>query len=332
MTETVEQAAPKAPSEAISFAEHKKLRAAPPAEKADTATAAETQNTEKNAPPAGEKRDKSENAPGSDTGKETQSQETKKPHEDPGIKARLSELASQRKAEKERADKLERELEELRKAGTRKPEGTPAGTEAKPNEDAEPDFKTFYEEEEKSGKHQSWAELQSAALKRYNAAMREFSGKQSQKTERERQANEARAAATQKLTKAREKYADFDQVTAGDPATGEGLVMNNAVFGALLSAEDGMDILYEAGKLPAEEKKRIAALPPQGQLFEMAKIQARLAGATSNAPGKERQTATPITKAPPPATPVTGVSAAAPKSTADARSLEEHKRLRRGGT
>lgn len=104
---------------------------------------------------------------------------------------------------------------------------------------------------------------------------------------------------TNRVVKAREKYADFDAIALDTKhPLKEGSVPD--VF--ILDSDFGTDILYHLGKNPGE-LERINQLNPVAQARELTKIELKVSGGDSEkkpAPGKK------ITQAPPPANQVSG--------------------------
>ena len=75
-----------------------------------------------------------------------------------------------------------------------------------------------------------------------------------------------------KILAARAKYPDFDTVTAGNPASGEGLILSAFETEFFALSPWGADVLYYLGK-NREESVRIFNLSPDQQLTELSGIE-----------------------------------------------------------
>lgn len=324
-------------SEAANFAEHKALRAP----KKEPTTQVDNKPLEQTAPPATQQaqpEDKTQTAAESETADKS-TQDASKPKRDRSLDGRIKELVAagkheealkiwdqaQTRREKERADRLEQELQQYR---TRKPEDSqpksdqPKETAAPKTDDKatapklasfvqDPKYKTYEEA------HEAWIDARDAWRDEQNQA-------RTRQAEQERQRNSAKDTVNTRVTEARSKYADFDEVTknVGIGYNPEGLLQFVQKFKA------PMDVLYHLGQNPEEHQRILAIADPMVRWGELALIEHRLLN--SSAPENKTTTAVPR-KAPPPPRTFGGTEASTPKSTSEARSFAEHKRLRASG-
>ncbi len=126
-------------------------------------------------------------------------------------------------------------------------------------------------------------------------AKRESEQTKAQQEARARQESEATFSVyAEREAKAKEKYADFDEVVR-DPS----LPITDAMFRALVLSDEGPELAYYLGN-NRTEAQRIAALPPIAQAREIGKLEAKLAIAP--APPKPAS----VSKAPAPIEPLSG--------------------------
>lgn len=134
----------------------------------------------------------------------------------------------------------------------------------------------------------------------------------------EAEANKARSSYERALPDVLKRYPDYHAVVDDMPTT-------RAMAQQIVAMEKGHDVAYYLGKNP-EEALRIAKLPLVKQGYELAKIEAKVAG---TAPAARARTET---NAPEPIKPVkpgaTGNPAAGNKDPAKAGSMAEYARLR----
>jgi hypothetical protein len=142
------------------------------------------------------------------------------------------------------------------------------------------------------------------AVSEYNAqkAVSEYK-KAAAKEESERKAKEEQGQRIetwqQRLKTAGDKIQDLAEVLADSEA-----VATPTMQRAIVQSDLGPQIAYELAKNPAESE-RIAKLDPEMQLFELGKIAARLAQPEpAEKEEAEKPPTPPISKAPPPVTPV----------------------------
>jgi hypothetical protein len=189
--------------------------------------------------------------------------EGKEPADAPGVAKRIGKaLEAQRNAERER-DEL--------KAQLAKPGSQPAADKAKetaqpaaPASPKQEDFATYDEFSRALARFEARQEIDKEL-----ATQREAGAKRERDTAAAKQQSDFGAA---EVT-AREKHADYDDVTAAiewpkAPGT-------PAIADYLLSTQNA-DLMYELGNQPAE-LKRIAALSPMLAIAALAKFEAKLA-------------------------------------------------------
>lgn len=316
-------------SEALSFEEHRALRAS---NKSDTDTPTENRAKE-SAPPANKQantpEDKTETA--AKTGiAETNNQE-QKPKRDRSTEGRIKELVAQgrieeaakiwdaanAKREKERADKLEQELQEYR---TRKPETTskPAveqPKESKPPESQAPKLGDFV----KDSKYTTYEEAHEAWIDARDDYRDTKRAEEKRRSDQQRQEATASEHLKTKVTEARAKYADFDQV-AGEIGLGYD---PPSMRQFIQKFNDPMGLLYYLGTNQEEHRRILAVSDPVERWAELRFIEKRLSGTPEN------KTPTVVRKPSPPPQTFGGSERPAPKSTAEASSFEEHRKLRK---
>lgn len=343
MENTATETLQKTTAEAESYAEHRALRAPKPEPAADDKKPSTLSGEEKKSS-GEEKKPEVPSEPPKKAGEsaevpETSKQETQEPPKsdkrDRSAQGRAKELiaegrfdeaakileAAGAKREKERADRLEQELQEHR---TRKPaETAPATPKAEAPKAAADDPEPKVDEYDGS-KGKTYDD--------YLRAVARWEGRQAfrqeqQATAQKQQQDTVRESMTKKVTAAKAKYEDFEAVTAGDPKAGSGLILSPAMQQFVVESDSGLDVAYHLGKNP-DEYARIFMLTPARQIAELGKIEASLAIAPAAPPEKPKQ-APPVSKAPPPPATVGGTETPAPKSTSEASSMEEHRRLRR---
>jgi hypothetical protein len=323
MAETIIESPAKLPSEAVNREEYKLIRAGqkvPPTEQATT----QPGDTG------------SESATVSETVEETTQEQQaagtpEKPKRDRSLEGRVSELRAAgkhaeadkilrdawTKQERERADKAERELQELR---TRKPAEpseqpkphAPAPAPASAG-DPPPDQKDYDGSEGKT--YEDYLTDKAAYKIR----------QQDQQRAQQQQQQTVRDSVNRKLAAARQAHADFDAVTAGDAAQGTGFLLTPAMQRFLIAHDQGAEILYKLATSP-EDHRRIATLHPDLQIAELGILAHGLAApAAIPPPEKPKPTAS---RVPAPAPRAGGAESPAPKNPSEARSRDEYKQLR----
>lgn len=222
---------------------------------------------------------------------------------------------------REEAERLRKELEGLR---TQKPEPKPEAT-AKPatTEAAKPDIDPNDPEPKPTDEKYAGEE----GYTKYLRDCGRWDARQEQRAaERQRREAGTREAMTRKLVEAKAKYPDFDTVTAGDMATGQGLILTPAMIDYVKEA-DSLDVMYFLGKNPSEYQ-RIFMLPNARQIAELGKIEDKISAAPAAAAATPEPKKPAVSKVSAPPRVMSGNDAPEPKSTAEARSFEEFKRIR----
>lgn len=183
---------------------------------------------------------------------------------------RFQELLKERAKERERADRLERELAAL-KTPTPPVDATPAVSSAAPATDPEPnpDDLTKYPDgayDRKYFKDQAaWEARQVIKAERETAA-------QAAKQQRtDATAREKARAWADRVTAAQAKYQDFDAKAFGPTEIEAGSPIDVWV----MESEQGAELLYHLQSHP-EEVRRIAALPAVHQVRELARLEDKL--------------------------------------------------------
>jgi hypothetical protein len=302
MATTIE--VPRPSAEAETFAEHKLLREAarkaPPTESASPAAEEPTEHSEL----------KSESAEVTEPAEKKNQEQPRKLKQ--SAEERIKELNAEKKREKERADKLEQELQTLR---TRKPDPSPtpeAKTEPKTEDDPKPRLAEFTAD----------AKSYEDAQEKYLEAVDAWKDRQNKKVAEQRTAQDSEAksrqAVQERLAKVREKHSDFNEVAGnvgiGLDARGMHLFLSGSDF------DHPLEILYQLGKNPAEHQ-RILALPMVKRLAALSAIDDSITAPPENK-------TQPVSKVPPPPARVGGTNPPEPKNARDARTREEYKRLR----
>jgi hypothetical protein len=139
------------------------------------------------------------------------------------------------------------------------------------------------------------------ALTDYKVTQRETARSEAE----QRKAAEAELAAKQtsyqeRVTAARDKYEDYDDVLDG----AKNLQISRAMQEAMFESEQGADIAYHLAKNP-KEATRIAQLSPLAAAREIGKLEVKLTADRQPEPAKS-QTARKTSKAPEPVTPISG--------------------------
>jgi len=215
-----------------------------------------------------------------------------------GVQKRLDELTrnwrEEQRAREATQQQLERTLGLLEKAMA----GKPAETATDDAEPVEPDVNKYTDQLQYNADYRTY--LKNMAKHEGRQAARE-----TQKQEREESQKRAQEDGRKKVidsynanvTKAREKYPDYDAVAHAD-----GVPITAHMRDAIVESDNGPDIAYHLGQ-NVQEAFRISQLPPRRQLMELGLISARLAqpAAQGAAPVV---TKAPTTPAPKPITPI----------------------------
>ncbi len=255
----------------------------------------------------------SESAAVSETADNAPQDKGTKEKSDRSASARFAELTNERKAAEARAEKAERELEELRKGTRNPPESKPADkAEAKPDDTApkEEDFATYADYIEARAEHR--------ALKAYKAERAKESEEATQKAEQERNEKQKQTM-KERITAQKAEYPDFDaKLKALDH-----IKTNPGISHALGQSENVGHVLAALAADPAEYE-RINAMEPYAALYAMGMFEQRTMAGRSPSPEKIKPT--PISKAPPPP-PQAGGTAPPTPTAAEAKGFSEYKRL-----
>jgi hypothetical protein len=219
-----------------------------------------------------------------------------KPKVAKGVQKRLDELTRQREDERRarlRSEELlQKALDALNNAGKPKSEATDEDAEP-----TEPDVSKYTEQDKYNSDYRA-----------YLRNLARWEGRQVVKAERQREQEETKKRETQQsrakaiesyqsnVSKAREKYPDYDQV-----AGREDLPITQVMADAIVQHEMGPDIAYHLGQNP-QEAVRISRLSPHGQLMEAPKA--------------------PVSKAPAPIKPLT--SGGGTSKSSDEPTMEEY--------
>ena len=229
-----------------------------------------------------------------------------------GVQKRIDELVTQREDNRRRAEAAEARLDKALQALERST-GSPAKETKQEIEKQDPEpvkpLKSNFTDpdlydnavEEFVTQKASWI-----ARREVNATLAEERRKAVELQTQEQQ-KKTLAGFTERLTKAKEKYADFSEV-AERPDVNVSQVMVNAI----VTDEMGPDIQYYLGKHP-DEATRITSLPAELQLMELGSIKASL---------KQPAVAKPVSQAPAPGKPIKTTTE--PEKAIDDMSMEEY--------
>lgn len=229
-----------------------------PVETAEATTAEETQPTETPA-----------------EGEEPKEGHPAEPPKKTGIEKRFSELTARAKAAEMYAQRLEQLMERL-----------PQPAQEPPSPQGKPTREQFdYDEDKYIEALTDWK-----LREHITRQQEEYVTRQKQTETQRRQADYAervQKANTVGMT----KFEDYEDVVLANPE----LVVTPVMADAMTLTDAGPEIAYHLGKNP-QEAKRIAVLPPQVQILEIARLEQKLKAPLPKA----------TTKAPPPVVPVGG--------------------------
>ncbi len=212
------------------------------------------------------------------------------------IQKRISELVRERETARREAEYWRQQ------AAMAQPQPVQQAAPAAPAELRAEDFPTYEDYLVAKAETKATQRLQSELAKRAEEA---------QRMAEQRQAQAAVSEFHVRAEEARARYEDFDLVVT-DPTT----PITPAMAEAIVQAAGGHEVAYYLGR-NKQEAARIASLPPLGQVMEIARLEARLSGASRRA-----------SSAPPPPRTVSGASAPGRDPT-NAGSYEEYAALRR---
>src|SRR5690242_4173920 len=209
-----------------------------------------------------------------------------------GVQKRIDELVNQREDNRRRAEaaeaRLDRALKALEQTSVKeaKPEIKKETEEDAPRKPVKSDFTDpdAYDTavENYVSERASWI-----ARREVNRTLAEERQKSAEQQLVEQQ-KKLYSSYAEKISKARQKYSDFDQV-AESPVQ-----ITQSMANAIVTYEDGTDLQYYLGKNPAEAT-RIASLPVERQLMELGVIAAGL---------KQPAQKAPVSQAPSPGKPI----------------------------
>jgi len=291
-------------------------------------------------------------------------QETQDTRRKRNAEERLKELHGDKEREKARADRAEKELDELRKTSAAKPPDAtkppePSKPVAAPFSEPMPSMRKYLERQsagEEGFADKSYEELQDLC----NADLVEWQDRRAEARREKREADEAEKKAADEAAKAKTteaealavrkreqdakvalaklKYEDYDQsiqaVIAANPN-----VRNAGIEAAFGEVDDMGEILYALAADKGAEYLRIAKLPTKAAYRETLRLDDRIQAAIAAAappkdpdapapPAKPEKTSTrpAVSKVPAPYTPANGVEAAGTASKAP-QSYEEFRAL-----
>lgn len=177
-----------------------------------------------------------------------------------GVQKRIDELTANWRNEQREKEWMRQQLETLQKQVQPQQHTAPAKVaEGRPSIDQFDDVNDFVEA------------VSDWKLKQHESAREAMSSQE--REQREQQALISKV--NQSIDKARQKYADFDDVVTNNA----NVAMSTATAIALTDMANGMDVAYHLGRNPAEAQ-RIANLPQSLQFVEIGKIEAALAANT----------------------------------------------------
>lgn len=189
----------------------------------------------------------------------------------PGADKRIPELLRDRALERERGDRLERELREIKARTQPSPDARPAAPSAAPAGLVKPDPEAFTYGTSDPAYLEALTDFKVAAATANTRAEWER-GQQEQRAREE--STRVIAAFETKVAKAREKHPDFDAVAMIAPTE---IQPGSAADLWVLEDEAGAEILYHLQQpTNAAERKRILALGPREQLKALVLLGDRL--------------------------------------------------------
>lgn len=199
-----------------------------------------------------------------------------------GVELRINQLTRERYEEKARADQLAEELARIKAIAPEAPPSTPQAAPAAPAVDATPpeptrakpvedDFPTFTEYMEALTDwklEQTTVQTEARVMKRLEAE-REAAARQQWEAQRARDLSAAEAAYHERIAKAKEQYADYNDVLE----TAKSLPVTPEIQLVIQNSPVGVDLGYHLMKNPGE-LDRINRLPPAAQFIELGKLEA----------------------------------------------------------
>lgn len=261
----------------------------------------------------------SEPAPEGEQGKSAAAAETAKPGEEKphtetknGWQKRVDRLTARNKSIETENATLRARLDEIeRKVATPAPKADPAAPATETLAPGEPDIKDFKTPNEWLKAHNKWSQAQEQRT--------------TEQAETEQRAREVWDAHNSRLSEARAKYDDFDDV-AKDFGNVE--IPRDAAI-AIVEDENSADILYYLAKNEAEAKK-LATLSPMKQIAEVGRIADKVRAAAAAPAPKTPLRTKPQSQAPEPIKPVGGSTSGSTVPPGE-MSIQDYKRYRAGG-
>lgn len=174
-----------------------------------------------------------------------------------GVQKRIDELTANWRNEQREKEWLRQQYEMLQKQVQPQQQEQPK----QPKAEGAPNIDDFADVNEYVRHMVAWEMSQAETARE---------AKEREKREKEQQQQLA-TKANEAIGKARQKYADFDEVVLQNTE----VPISEYAAQAMAEMENGMDVAYHLGKNPAEAS-RIASLPPYRQLVELGKIEAAI--------------------------------------------------------
>ena len=203
-----------------------------------------------------------------------------------GFQKRIERLTREKAEAQERVEALEAELAAKKPGTNGKPEITPPATDKEPEES---DFATYKE----FVKAQAQWEIRQALKREAEEAARQAE---------EERSKEVFDAYHERIEAAKEKYEDWDEVSAN---AGK-LILPPSAQVCIMEAENGPDVLYWLAKNP-EQAAKLEEMSPAQAAIEIGRISARLEPPAETKPA-EKVAEKPKSKVPEPIKPLGGAA------------------------
>jgi len=239
------------------------------------------------------------------------------------------------KRDRERAERAEQELRELRGRTPEpaKPAETPKAEAPKGEAKALKAFLADHFKENPEASYEDGLEAFYAdkfSEDRILQSVEKRLDEKRQKETAEADAKKQTQAQQERMAKAREKYQDYDDVIASGRAATADVPANAGVSAAFNESEVVGDLAYHFSANP-EEFRRISELPPQAAYRAVIALELKLSTPEGNAPVTPERPKLPPSAAPaPPAATGGGFSGSSAKTVDKARDFSEYKKLRQG--
>jgi len=176
-----------------------------------------------------------------------------------GFQRRIDELTRQREEERREKERLLAVVEHLTGRNGEQPGSKQASQDAEPKRDSFDSYEDYLEA------RAVWSAEQATAKR-----LADIERAQEEKSRRATQEQRVREWSA-KIETAREKYADFDEVTATADVP-----VTPAMSEAIMESDIGPELAYYLGKNPAEAR-RIALLSPLSQAREIGRLENKVA-------------------------------------------------------